>query len=334
MSFVYYTESRLVPMYENNPKTTNGPASVNLNPQTKVETASDQDTYDLKDAPYVLVRVTGGTASGAAPAWWPHGWILRKFLRKCLKANATSALTGETFTGVSYGDYKFKSDAASLTAPARFVAKQEQDHKPDKGPPVYKPGFTCAKCGRLSADHRLYETTSLRSLAQSIVLAHGAAPAPPMFGILDVRESDNSNRMLVVAESGFEYQFGATVGTHQALFQGVANHYVDQQDITNMNNIYKVCDGETTVDAQGKKFTCAAPKLVQYFAHNLLDNYDNPVLYVTEIAAKSTGIYVQGHTAESCDTCRNVIPKMLCGLTNLERQVNNGRYPRRERPQG
>lgn len=333
MSYVYYTESRLVPMYKENPKKANGPASVNLNPQAKVETASDQDTYDLKDAPYVLVQVTGGTASAAKPEWWPKGWILRKFLRKCLKADTPSALTGETFTGVSYGDYKFKSDAASAANSARFVAEQELDYKPPKGRPVYKPGYTCAACGRLSADHRLYETTTLRALAQSMVAAHGAASAA-MFGILDVRESDNSNRMYVVAESGFDFEFQATVGRQQALFQGVANHYVNQQDITNMNGIYRACDGQTTVAVVGPPFSCAAPKLVQYFAHNLLGNYTNPVLYMTEIAAKSIGIYVQGHTAESCDTCRNVIPKMLCGLTNLERQVNNSRYPRRQRYQG
>src|SRR5215831_6762344 len=109
MAFLYFTESRLVPMYQTNPKTTTGPESVNLNPQAQVETAEDQDSYNLVTAPYVQVTVRVGTPAAAQPAWWPNGWILRKFLRKCLKKNAPSGVTNETFTGVSYGDYKFKS---------------------------------------------------------------------------------------------------------------------------------------------------------------------------------------------------------------------------------
>jgi hypothetical protein len=332
MAFSYFTESRLVPIYESNPKTTASPATVNLNPQTEVETVTDQDSYNLVADPYVQVQVTAGVPNGAQPAWWPDGWVLRKFLRKCLKRNAPSSVTGESFTGVSFGDYKFTSDVASKTGSARFVKKQEIAHKPEKGPPVYKPGYVCAACGRLSADHRLYETTSLKALAQSLVNAHIVAgrDRPPMFGLLDVRESNGTNRQMVVAESGFNYRFEPTIQAQAALFLGVAHHYVTLTDITAMNDTYKDCNGGT-VTAQGKKFTCAAPKLVQYYAHNLRTTYAAPVIYMTEIAVASQGIYVEGHTSESCDTCRNTIPKMLCTLTNLERQADGGRYPRRER---
>ena len=331
MAFVYFTESRLVPMYQSNPKTAMvTPASVDLNPQAKVETADDQDSYNLIAAPYVQVQVTLGTAASAQPAWWPNGWILRKFLRKCLKKNNPSAQTGETFTGVSYGDYKFKSAVESPSASARFVAKKEQDYKPPKGPPVYKVGFVCASCGRLTADHRLYETQSLRALAQGIVTAHGVQEAATMFGILDVRESNGTNRQMVVAESGFSFHFAGTVQAQQGLFNGVAHHYVTQLDVTNMAS-YLDCAGNA-VQANGQKFSCAAPKLVQYYAHNLRNQYQAPILYMTEVAGQTQGIYVKGHTAESCDTCRNAIPGMLCGLTNLERQVAQGRYPKRQRP--
>jgi hypothetical protein len=300
MPFLYFTESRLVPMYQTDPKTTTGPESVNLNPQAQVETAEDQDSYNLVTAPYVQVTVRVGTPATAQPAWWPNGWILRKFLRKCLKKNAPSGVTNETFTGVSYGDYKFKSDAASVSASARFVAGKQLDHKPEKGPPVYKIGYVCDKCGRLSADHRVYETESLRSLAQSLVHAHGAHEAPPMFGILDVRESNGTNRQMVVAESGFNFYFAGTVQTQQALFHGVAHHYVTQLDITAMPT-YQDCAGNT-IQASGQKFNCAAPKLVQYYAQVLRNQYQAPVLYMTEVAAQTQGIYVKGHTAESCDT--------------------------------
>ena len=330
MAFVYYPESRLVPIFENNPKHNPDSAQTMLSPQAKVETDENQDTYNLALAPYVQVRVVAGTASGVAPGWWPNGWVLRKFLRKCLKQNAASAVTGESFTGVSYGDYKFKSDAASKDASARFVSKREQAYKPPSGPPVYKPGYICNGCGLLTADHRVYETASLRTLTQSIVTAHGAQPGAPMFGILDVRNSDGANRQMIVAESGFNFNFAATVQANAALFP-VPHHYVTQGDITAMGNNYVSCTG-TAVNATGHKFTCAAIKLVQYYAHNLRAAYAAPVLYLSEVAGISQGIYVQGHTAESCDACRNTVPKMLCGLTNLERQAVNGRYPKRARP--
>jgi len=333
MPFTYYTESRLVPIYRDNPKVTPTAESVMMTPQCQVETTTDQDSYNLGLAPYVEVQVTVGQANGAAPVWWPNGWVLRKFLRKCLKASAPSSVTGESFTGVSYGDYKFKSDAASKDASARFVKNKEEIlPKPDRSPRVYKPGYFCAVCGRLSADHRLYETVRLRALAKSLVAAHGTQTAPPMFGILDVRESDGSNHQLVLAESGFNYYFATTVAAQIALFHGVAHHYVTDTDITAMNAQYKDCSGND-IETPSGRFSCAAPKLVQYYAHNLRTQYRAPVLYMSEVAATTSGIYVQGHTAESCDTCRNTMPKMLCTLTNLERQVDDGtgRYPRRQR---
>ena len=91
MAFVYYSESRLVPIFENNPKHNPDSAQTMLSPQAKVETDENQDTYNLALAPYVQVRVVAGTASGVAPGWWPNGWVLRKFLRKCLKQNAAMA---------------------------------------------------------------------------------------------------------------------------------------------------------------------------------------------------------------------------------------------------
>ena len=71
--------------------------------------------------------------------------------------------------------------------------------------------------------------------------------------------------------------------------------------------------------------------MVQYFAHFMREKYQAPILYMTEVAAKTAGQFIEDHTAESCGTCRTTIPAMLCGLTNLERQAVNGVYPKRPR---
>jgi hypothetical protein len=328
--YTYYTESRIVPIFQTNPKTTQNPASVRLNPQAQVQSATDEDSYDLVQKPYVQVSVIGGVTPDPQPAWWPNGWVLRKFLRKGLKRNTASTLTNEQFTGVTYGDYKQKSDLASNQS-ARFVKEQEKEVFGGEvfgGMVVVKPGFTCQKCGRLSADHRVYETVALRQLATNILAARGTDSKPPMFGILDVRESNGTNRALVLAESGFNFYMATTVAGYNLPAPG---HYVTQTDITAMNDTYLDCAG-TAINVGGPKFLCAAPKLVQYYAHNLRGNYQHPVLYLSEIAGVTQGIYVADHTAESCDNCRNTVPPMLCGLTNLERQKGlDDRYPKRTR---
>jgi hypothetical protein len=347
VAYIYYTESRLVPIYQSDPNSNPSPASVRLNPQTKVLTAGDEDAYTARSIvqqPYRQVTVAnGGTTPDPQPPWWPNGWVLRKFLRKSLKMYSPSTASGETLTGVSYGDYKFSSDAASVKKPGqRFVETQELDHKPPKGPPVYKPGFKCGTCGRLTADHRVYETQNLRTLAQQLVQAYlqanpGAAE-PPMFGLLEVRQLGTGNTMLVIAESGFNYHFAALIGQRAATLG--THHYVTAGDVQTIksaagNGNYFACDG-TTFPVQGNLFSCAAPKLVQYYAHFLRAQYTQPVIYLSEVAVVSMGIYVSGHTAESCDLCRKTIPPMLCGLVNLERQVDpaTGRYPHRARTAG
>src|SRR5882757_632032 len=103
-----------------------------------------------------------------------------------------------------------------------------------------------------------------------------------MFGILEVRESDGTNLQRIVAESGPNFSMQNTVAAAGL----AATHYVTQLDIAAMANTYRVCDATpaapgTVIAVQGIKFTCAATKLVQYFAHNLRAQYQNPVLYMT-----------------------------------------------------
>ena len=213
-----------------------------LNPQAQVQSATDEDSYDLVQKPYVQVSVIGGVTPDPQPAWWPNGWVLRKFLRKGLKRNTASTLTNEQFTGVTYGDYKQKSDLASNQS-ARFVKEQEKEVFGGEvfgGMVVVKPGFTCQKCGRLSADHRVYETVALRQLATNILAARGTDSKPPMFGVLDVRESNGTNRALVLAESGFNFHMATTVAGYNLPAPG---HYVTQTDITAMNDTYLDCAG-------------------------------------------------------------------------------------------
>lgn len=417
----YFTESRLVPLYQNpyeNPLD-KGAKKVNLTPQAKVETAGNEDAYNVVTMAYVKVTVIEGCPFAANEKWWegdrPSGYILRKNLRKCLKKDAPSIKTGERFTGVSYGDYKF-SELEDSKTPTRFanfkpktvlvitseanvekatgsgadfviqpqqvtqfpkaqldsyevaiatkdvmkelrgarqvsaVVQNVEDLvsmvkrlkvlpiSPRVQNPQIKIGYQCQLCGRLTADHRLYETEYLRTLAKEFIAAHRIEvhnqldKMPMMLGILDVREgAGDGKREIVIAESGFDFLCESTMEKQAALFKGVKHHYVTQDNIKQMNDCYLDCEGQKLGEQPTNKFSCAAPKMVQYFAHVLRTDYRAPILYMTEVAAKSFGIFVADHTAESCGTCRTIIPAMLCGLTSLERQAVNGVYPKRQR---
>jgi hypothetical protein len=86
----YFTESRLVPLYENENRSGR---MVQLTPQAKVETDGNEDAYNLITMACVEVKVIDGRPFNADVKWWkegspPSGYILRKNLRKCLKKYA------------------------------------------------------------------------------------------------------------------------------------------------------------------------------------------------------------------------------------------------------
>ena len=62
-------------------------------------------------------------------------------------------------------------------------------------------------------------------------------------------------------------------------------------------------------EKKGNDIKCAAPKLIQYYIHNLRKTLKQPILYMSEVycgpgAEKPGDEFAHGYTAASSNVCR------------------------------
>jgi hypothetical protein len=347
--YSYFTESRVVNLYVPSGPSTQAPQSppsgsdqITVNgftaqalwPQTQVFSDLDVDRQNVVEHPFVWVVVPSNPSS--------KGWVLRKFLRKCSKMGQAAPSTGQVLTGVTYGDYKYGSDARGKEATnelnplggMRFVAKGER----------------CAVCGNISRDHRIYETEALRQQAMLVAKRQiqAARGSNRMVGLFEVRPK-GLPAITLMAESGFEEDFRKTAEEFEYIYVSIKD-LTDKPYLNCLPKPIQTSAGKNTYTiinqkaAKEETIKCAAPKLVQYYIHYLLKSLSTHTVYMSEVFCtgkdlwdkkskvnpvqppgkpSDPALYPADATAESCQMCRRNIPRMLCGHINIDTGIGS-----------
>ena len=239
-----------------------------------------KETRDAIAKGFKFYYVQQGTSSGYISKAAFHDFVIAK-------------LKDTPYTGVTYGGDKWMTDGKGnlLSFPV------DDDH--------YQP---CDLCGAKINDHKLYETKELATMLTAMIKLLGTSVGKGWFKhdkfmLGGLRTKENS---FILAYSG--KMNGADLGEFKACAADLEQHPVVAEPISGLSYRNDVDQSTTTSDLSS--WSCAAPRAVQcaWKMHEI------PLELSEKWFGTEMGVAIQGHSVKSCDTCRERLPGMLCGL--------------------
>ena len=293
-----------------------------LFPVTPVELVYDSTMW-AKGIPYIFAWVKDpADPEETIGGFLPRYGVFAGYVTGLSKEDTS----GEEFTGVKYGAYKVSEHASSAETLEDFSSVSIPGKK--KGTYNYlelmsAKDATCPYCGGDRGDHKILETKAARDLAvqcwqvlRQPPVQTGRQPGPPtggevMIGVL-IR---NKERYLALSQ-------GASTTQTQLARAYCNNNNIRSVETANLEEPLKDVNGGD-IDVAKLKLSydaaliCAGPKLLQYV--NQRSKGKSNEIYLSEVWYSSTdthGKYKSQGTIDSCDRCRIVVPRMLCGYKN------------------
>jgi hypothetical protein len=317
-----YTRAKFTEVFMLDRKSNLVPFSPNyvLPPCTKVAIQAGTVDHELDGKKFRCILLPGTKFEDAKWGWVPAGSLHSSTLM--------SREDADKFTGVKYGTYK--------------------DYNPKVVEWVNR--HACPVCEGSRGDHKIVELAETRARAKELykhimvqiehlrkkdnndVQLAKMAKFSHMIGVLDVCTADFTRVFRFITLSGDTEQF--TDGFFKFAAEFIRGSVGDKEFfVRSVPQVPINCQGNP-IDFKNKyvpgDLVCAAPKLIQsairkypqkldrtsalpHYFLSLSEIYLRPSLDPSNVEGKE--FYV-GHTAESCDRCKDTVPLMLCGYDN------------------
>ncbi|MGR2681400.1 hypothetical protein [Chromobacterium haemolyticum] len=337
-NIIAYTLARKVPIYKDitNGKLISFIPEKSLNSMTKVELIYETALIHF-GIPYIWARVIEGNDIGVT------GYIPRFGVHTCYIQQIPGSHNVD-FTGVKYGSYsrssdasiaKEKSDIYSIGIKDNSTIKIS-DYKKMSERDINKTSFVnlemakkmCPYCLGQNSDHKILETATARSVALKVHshLRQNQCGQSFMIGVLEhYSNSKKPSLYCSISKSGED----------TTRIQNLTRVFCKANEIkyVTADKIEQKLQNLNGDEIKNEHFTsesilqCAAPKLIQYITQRKLYN-TNDNIYLSEIwyqQANSHNLHNDTGSIDSCNRCRIIIPRMLCGFKNPYSKEKIGR---------
>jgi hypothetical protein len=303
--------------------TIQGPTSFNpvkiLAPNTEVRILVDESR--ISQDSYNRVDVMDGVHFGST------GFVPKFALLECDVHQSRAGLATVETTGVTYGaggTPKGKTDQVEFsTGRGRTALYFALPFKGKKG---------CPECGNSADQHTIEESAEAKRLALAVHTAIGAwannVAGGFMIGVLKVEGGKNQSRLAV--SSGFKEAREKDLLT---VAEPLGLNLVQLEDVRSWEDLHDF-RGEKITELGGEKISikkrktdgdtysiflqCAGPKLLQAVVQPYLSKgfrFEGK-LFMSEVwyeSGVSHANYADASSAQSCEKCAVMIPRMLCG---------------------
>ncbi len=310
--------------------------SIVLDPATQIEISPEGEYFSSRIS-YVWVDVKSGPHSGEA------GYLPKTAILDCDLVSARVGLTEVGLTGTCYG------------ASGNIPKSRGKTNRHEQGSADFianGTGFSlklpfdgkgaCQYCLGTADQHKIYESEKAKELALSVheylrnpASRPGGAPAAVvggefMIGVLESPKSDRTSRYLAVS-NGFK---PGNLNVQDNILSAAADRYglrlITREEVKAWDylrdfrgkTITEVGEEKINVKNMFREFlNCAGPKLLQ----QVVQSYQSDTiefkgtLFLSEVwysGGNAHDSYADRESAESCDRCAVMVPRMLCGYKN------------------